>query len=792
MPSLRVTIAFAATAFLLLSGFLCTSVPELELPALPASTQPVSFEVDVRPVFENRCAVCHACYDAPCQLVATSYEALTRGASKTVVYDTTRLREAQPTRLGLDAHGVDGWRGLGFFSALQGPTGSGDDSLLLQMLALGRAHEFVPGALLPAGFPLDINRALTCAADTEMAAYAAKSPLGGMPYGTAELSDEELTTLTSWVRQGAPGPGAPAPLEPAVLIEVKRWETLLNGETLKQRVVARYLWEHWVFAHLYFEDLASVTDPGPFFQIVRSATPPGEPVKPIASRRPYDDPGVPRFWYRLTPIRETIVHKTHIVYPLSNARIDRLVALFYAKGWEATRFPAYGHDGSNPFTTFDEIPARSRYQFLLDDARYFVMTFIRGPVCRGQVAVDVIQDQFFVAFADPDRDPASNDPEFLERTKHLLALPAEDPNPSVLRSFMKIARSQDAYLDERERYYDEIDPERHGPALDWIWDGDGTNPNAMLTVLRHFDSAIVGTGWIGQIPKTAWVIDYPIFERIYYDLVANYDVYGSVSHQITTRLYMDHLRLQSEVTYLGLLPADEREKIRQSWYVGATRELDYWVSRLRTLHHATQIPYEAEDPHPELIQKVFERNTAVAGPFDFLNRCFGNDECDRPDASPLERRAEALLRPLTWREGGFVALLPEASFLRVRGDLREGQVDGDAVYTLAATRDHTNVASMFGEEDRRRPWKDRLMLLPGYATSYPNFAFDVPIDELDAFTAALAGATEPAALTAVVDRWGVRRTSARFWQTIDWFTADFRRRDPVEAGLFDLQRYENL
>jgi len=43
-----------------------------------------------------------------------------------------------------------------------------------------------------------------------------------------------------------------------------------------------------------------------------------------------------------------------------------------------------------------------------------------------------------------------------------------------------------------------------------------------------------------------------------------------------------------------------------------------------------------------------------------------------------------------------------------------------------------------------------------------------------------------------VDRWGVRRRSARFWQTFDWFREDLRGRDPVEAGILDLGRYKNL
>jgi hypothetical protein len=40
---------------------------------------------------------------------------------------------------------------------------------------------------------------------------------------------------------------------------------------------------------------------------------------------------------------------------------------------------------------------------------------------------------------------------------------------------------------------------------DLLWSGDG-NPNATLTVCRHFDSASVLQGFVGQAPKTAWII----------------------------------------------------------------------------------------------------------------------------------------------------------------------------------------------------------------------------------------------------------------------------------------------
>src|SRR5688572_27396024 len=72
------------------------------LPELAALERPVDFAHEVKPVLEARCVVCHACYDAPCQLQLGSHEGVARGAARRPVYDTSRLANAQPTRLGID------------------------------------------------------------------------------------------------------------------------------------------------------------------------------------------------------------------------------------------------------------------------------------------------------------------------------------------------------------------------------------------------------------------------------------------------------------------------------------------------------------------------------------------------------------------------------------------------------------------------------------------------------------------------------------------------------------------
>jgi len=52
---------------------------------------------DVKPILDHRCVGCHACNDVPCQLNFSAFEGLERGANKTEVYDSTRLRAAEPS-----------------------------------------------------------------------------------------------------------------------------------------------------------------------------------------------------------------------------------------------------------------------------------------------------------------------------------------------------------------------------------------------------------------------------------------------------------------------------------------------------------------------------------------------------------------------------------------------------------------------------------------------------------------------------------------------------------------------
>ena len=99
---------------------------------------------------------------------------------------------------------------------------------------------------------------------------------------------------------------------------------------------------------------------------------------------------------------------------------------------------------------------------------------------------------------------------------------------------------------------------------------------------------------------------------------------------------------------------------------------------------------------------------------------------------------------------------------------------------------------MFDETARLEPADDTLTVARGYLGSYPNFIFDVEVGQIDSFTETLAAVRSASDFEALVERWGVHRTSPRLWPTVDWMHDDFRRQQPTQFGLFDLDRYDNL
>jgi len=114
------------------------------------------------------------------------------------------------------------------------------------------------------------------------------------------------------------------------------------------------------------------------------------------------------------------------------------------------------------------------------------------------------------------------------------------------------------------------------------------------------------------------------------------------------------------------------------------------------------------------------------------------------------------------------------------------------LYSLLRNRAHSNVAFMLGEESRYQPGLDTLTLYPGVLSSYPNFMFNIPAVQVPAFVRAMEQARDADAFEKIVQRWGIRRSNPQFWFYFHDLTRYIQETEPVEAGVLDMNRYENL
>ncbi len=751
---------------------LLSSLASAEGPA-PA----ISYTRDIQPIFTEKCVACHACYDSACQLNLGSGEGAARGASKIPVYDGERSKAQTPTRLFYDASGKHAWQGMGFYSVLDAQ--GSQAALMARMLELGHKTPLQPNAKLPDNIVLGLNRENMCAQPAEFDGYAKAHPREGMPLAVTGLTDQQYQTLQRWLASGAPIDEQGLAPSAREAMQVLQWENLLNAPGARESLVARWLFEHWFLAHIYFEG----GEPGHFFQWVRSRTPSGQPIDLINTRRPNDDPGT-QVYYRLWPVQGVIVHKTHITYPLSAAKMARVKTLFYSGDYQVTALPGYGPGRrANPFETFEAIPAKARYQFMLDNAEYFVRTFIRGPVCRGQIATDVIRDNFWALFQAPEHDLYITDPAYRGQATPLLAMPGQnDDVGSVLSLWLAYRDKRNEYEILRRDSYADAPP----PSWSTLWAG---NDNALLSIFRHFDSASVTKGLIGEVPQTMWLFDYPLLERTYYQLAVNFDVFGNVSHQAQTRLYFDLIRNGAEQNFLRLMPAGTREDFLNDWYQNSGKFKMWLDYESIDDDKASALVLDEKDPKRDFANQLLNRYGDLNARPDPINRCDGA-YCSRPNIDPALQNAEQALSGLVSRPAAgmrVIDLLPEATMLRIQAP------SGKRVfYSMLRNRAHSNVAFLLGESLRYQPGLDTLTIYPGVLSSYPNFIFNIPAGQVPEFVAEMENAKDAHRFEKIVERWGIRRSHPQFWQYFHDQTQYILETDPKEAGVLDMNRYENL
>jgi hypothetical protein len=690
-----------------------------------------------------------------------------------------------PTRLFIDAQTTQEWRKKEFPSVTESTVADGlNDSIMIQLLSHKMKNPKSSGEYRPE------TDELTCSENQkELGGYLEKHPNRGMPYGFPPLKQDEFEIIAGWLVQGAKGPDAAQQAELTTpkagdALAIQQWEAFLNQGDAKHAMTARYLYEHLFLAHLKFG-----TPTHEFYELVRSKTAPGWPLDLIATVRPYDDPGVERVYYRFRKIHSTIVQKTHMVFDLDDAQLLRFNELFIQPEWLQPPH-LVGYDlkvSANPFVAFEQIPPRSRYQFLLDNAHYAIMTFIHGPVCKGQIALNVIDDHFWVLFMDPDHDLSVAYPGFLRLYSDRLRMPIE--KGSDLRIFSALTdphkKAAVEFYKARQDYYASLN--YAGLGYESIWKGNRAADAPALTIYRHFDSASVHKGVLGNLPKTLWVLDYPLLERIYYALVAGFDVYGTTGHQLAVRLYMDALRVEGESYFLDFLPPEKRQEVMQSWYLGVDlKKMHYYPSVL-----PAKIAFTTDEPKREFMEHIVKKHllpaTEIAfDPVNYLpaGAAYPQLPTTYETKDDYLRAFAALSQPGT----PFFSLVNEhdanLAYLRIR--LKNGK---DIAGSIVINRWHNNVTFMFGEDGRLDPAKDSADFIHGLIGSYPNFFVDVREEDLPDFFDLLAHFKKSPKDLERLAKYGVNRADERLWETYDWFQHRFNEDEPVRGGLFDLNRY---
>ena len=729
-----------------------------------ASSAPARTELSQQAadILDKRCVVCHGCYDAPCQLKLEAREGLERGASKDKVYDGGRLVTAQMTRLFDDGFTERQWRKKGFFSVLDRDVP--EAGLMHKMLALKQTHPLPSTGPLPEEFDFSLNRKQSCSKQSEFDDYANAFPFGGMPYGLPGLPNHEQQILLKWLETGAPAV-ALTPLSRPVKERLDKWESFLNGDSKKEQLMSRYVYEHLFLAGLYLVE----EDVPIWFRLVRSQTPPGQSIDIIATRRPYDSPGSAKFYYRLQRMPKTILDKRHMPYRFDEGRMTWYRELFLDKSYEVTQLPDWSVAiASNPFKAFRDIPVKSRYRFLLEEAQFSIMNFIKGPVCRGQIALSVIDDHFWVVFVDPDSRQPELDSDFLATESDNLRLPtARTGTPIDLLAWRRYSKAQKRYSQAQAEYLQaELDEEQRNLDMDDLWDGDGSNENASLTIFRHFDTASVVKGMVGNTPKTAWVLNYPLMERIHYLLVAGFDVYGGVSHQLESRLYMDFLRMEGENNFLLFLPPEKRTELRNYWYRDARRSsLEHVFQSSKVYRRPTDIDYKTDQPKQELLQRLQERiHGAKAEPYTYR---------------------DANLARLENHIGQHNSFMPEVSFINIF------DAETDLAYTILRNSGYSNIAQLFLDDLRRLPAEDSLTVAKGFIGAYPNTFLQVNTRQLSQFVDDVIALKSTGDYQRLLDNYGVHRNSPWFWRASDKFQTMYQSTTPENVGLFDYNRYQS-
>ena len=229
--------------------------------------------------------------------------------------------------------------------------------------------------------------------------------------------------------------------------------------------------------------------------------------------------------------------------------------------------------------------------------------------------------------------------------------------------------------------------------------------------------------------------------------------------------------MEGEFNFLIFMPPEERKKIRDYWYRGASDNVrEHVFAQTELAQRPNDITFTTDDPKREFLLSMRSRlHGAEAQSFDYR----------RVAAAP----AVEAFSGLEAATGAHNRFLPQVSFVHVIGGKRE------QAYTVLRNSGYSNIAQLFGEEDRRLPDEDKLTIVNGFIGAFPNQFFQVHDKQLPLFAADIRALASDDDYRTLLSRYAVRRNAPWFWSVSDRFQAMYQEQAGIQSGLFDLNRY---
>ncbi len=806
--------------------------------------KPISYYKDIQPILEAKCMACHGCNASPCEMKMDSFAALDRGANQKNQAFGLEPFTMLPMRM-KDAKSTEEWRQRGFHAVLSRdgtPVENLSNSLLNTIVERGTANNRSV-SVDPSKMNNDESDKFyalmkqsrdhgkrSCAKNQdELKDYFEKFPAGGMPLALPGLDGQELATLQAWIAAGSPGPTAEETAARVRITQeeaaaIQKWEDFLNvadakanetndaklereAHNLKVKLVSRYIYEHVFLSHAVFDKV-----PGKFYELVRAKSRSGN-IEELVTETPMDNQGAP-FYYRFKPVTEVIVQKSHMLWKLSDKKMQRIKDNFYSTSddkrlmWPkvvvevpyVTKTDVEEEKGTdNPFYNFQQVPTLARARFLLDESILIANGEIRGPVCTGTPATSAIRDHFWKFFANPETDITVLKPD----------LGATEKQKKDKLAFMMAKDFSDKGSSEFrinfEKTFKELKP--NGYNINDLWipleqDPQALSPDtATLTVFRHGTSATTIPGARGRITPTLWFLTYANVERIYYNLVPQFKYWDHAQKRVETWQFMRRLRQENEQGFIAWLPPETQKTTLSVWSEGLSKRIKRLVWSKMTGKRANpedpNSPAAKSDAAVAKVAALFRSKLSqsevgdeiVLGSmrqWDNINVSVSAETAKIPDAITSVAQWEKALAVVTAKsDQSFAQFLPDALYLKLNTN------EGSKLYSFLSYRGHVepnfSAVSLMGGLSRKVE-EDHLTVLPGVVGDFPNLMVELDIEKSAEFLKEIS-VLNASTLAAFEEKWAMMRHNPNFWKLFADINTLNKENMGDEAGLLDLNYY---